>query len=154
MKTAVFSDSHGNAKPMIEAIRSYCPDNVIHLGDGKRDIEEIEREFPLLPICSVPGNCDYGSGDPDYRVINFGEHRVFITHGHRYGVKYSGFSPLLYAAECNDCDIAMFGHTHEPMCTDCDGILLLNPGSIGYGSSWAKLNTDGEEVSCELVTVD
>lgn len=156
MKIAVFSDSHGNAEPMLDAIRSYAPDQVIHLGDGRRDIECIEAEFPLLPVCSVSGNCDADYPEVGYKVISLGEHKAFLTHGHRYGVRFSGLSPLLYAAECNDCDIAMFGHTHEALYTDCGGILVINPGSVGKGhpKTWVKLEINGDDVSCETVTVE
>ena len=32
MKIAVFSDTHGLAQGMIDAVREYRPDQVIHLG--------------------------------------------------------------------------------------------------------------------------
>lgn len=155
MKTAVFSDSHGNAEAMLDAIRTYRPDMIVHLGDGRRDIEAIEREFPYIPVCSVSGNCDRDFPEERYKVIPIGSHKAFITHGHHYGVSYSELSPLLYSAECNDCNIVMFGHTHDALCVDCGGILVINPGSIGRGSpqSWAKLDSDDEGVRCEIVRV-
>ena len=61
MKIAVFSDTHGLAQGMIDAVREYRPDQVIHLGDGMRDAERLMREFPEIPVCTVPGNCDYDS---------------------------------------------------------------------------------------------
>lgn len=156
MKTAVFSDSHGNPDEMMRAIRAYHPDNIIHLGDGRHDLEAVSAEFPMLPVCSVSGNCDGDYPEDTYKVISLGSHKAFLTHGHRYGVRFSELSPLLYAAECNGCDIAMFGHTHEALHTDCGGITVINPGSIGKGSrkSWAKLETNGDLVSCEIVACD
>lgn len=157
MKTAVFSDSHGNAEAMLKVIRSYCPDQVIHLGDGRTDLAAIEREFPLLPVCSVSGNCDYDYPEIKSKEIRLGTHKAFLTHGHCYGVRFSGLSPLLYAAECSECDIAMYGHTHEAYKAECGGILVLNPGSIGKGAnrSWAKLETDENgNIFCEIVAVD
>ena len=70
MKIAVFSDTHGLAQGMIDAVREYRPDQVIHLGDGMRDAERLMREFPEIPVCTVPGNCDYDSYDPEYKVID------------------------------------------------------------------------------------
>lgn len=54
MKIAVFSDTHGLAQGMIDAVREYRPDQVIHLGDGMRDAERLMREFPEIPVCTVP----------------------------------------------------------------------------------------------------
>ena len=41
-----------------------------------------------------------------------------------------------------------FGHTHKPVVTEKDGVLVINPGSLSYPrqagrkSSYAVLNTD------------
>lgn len=34
---------------------------------------------------------------------------------------------LAYRAKDNGADIALFGHTHEPLCEYAYGVLLLNP---------------------------
>lgn len=153
MKTAVFSDSHGSSDEMLRAVRDFCPDTIIHLGDGRRDTEIITREFPDIPVYTVSGNCDGDYPEESYKIVSLDGHKAFITHGHRYGVRFSGLSALLYAAECCGCDIAMFGHTHEALCTDCGGIKVINPGSIGRGKpkSWVKLEINGDDISCETV---
>ena len=61
MKIAVFSDTHGSSRGMIKAVAEYEPDQIIHLGDGMRDTEALEAEFPMIPVCRVAGNCDYDS---------------------------------------------------------------------------------------------
>lgn len=153
MKIAVFSDSHGSTEEMRSVLRSYKPDLAIHLGDGRRDIEELGAEFPQIGICTVSGNCDGDWPETEKRVVKLGEHRAFLTHGHRYGVRFSGLEPLLYAAECSDCDIAMYGHTHTAYCDTVGGILVINPGSVGRGGSksWARLELDGDSVSCDII---
>lgn len=154
MKIAVFSDTHGSPQNMLAAIREYRPDQVIHLGDGMDDAALIEREFPMLPVCTVPGNCDHREDLPEYKVIRLGSLTAFITHGHRYGVRYGKLDTLLYAAECCGAQIAMFGHTHRAVFDQAEGVFYLNPGTAGRfaGSSWAKLELGGEgEISCEIV---
>ena len=139
---------------MLEAIREYRPDQVIHLGDGMDDTLAIEREFPMLPVCTVPGNCDHREDLPEYKVIRLGPLTAFLTHGHRYAVRYGRLDTLLYAAECSGAHIAMFGHTHRALWDNVEGMLVLNPGTAGYfqDSSWAKLEISSSgEVVCEIV---
>jgi len=154
MKIAVFSDTHGTTRRMLEAIREYGPDQVIHLGDGMDDTRAIEREFPVLPVCTVPGNCDHREDLPEYKVVRFGTLTAFLTHGHRYAVRFGRLDTLLYAAECSGAQIAMFGHTHRAVYDQIEGMLILNPGTAGYfqDSSWAKLEIgDNGEISCEIL---
>ena len=157
MKIAVFSDTHGSPRAMLEAVREYLPDHVIHLGDGAEDVAALEREFPLLPVSTVPGNCDEGGYDePAYKVIRLGTLTAFITHGHRYAVRYGKLDTLLYAAECCGAQIAMFGHTHRALFDQIGGIFVLNPGTAGRppAPSWAKLELGPTgEISCEIVKI-
>lgn len=157
MKIAVFSDSHGLSRHMLEAVRDYEPEQIIHLGDGERDTEVLSREFPHIPIAKVAGNCDRDSKEPEYRVIRLGTLKAFITHGHRYAVRYGSLDTLLYAADCNEAQLAMFGHTHRAGFECLGGIFVLNPGTVGQGGekSWAKLELgEGGEISCEIVKID
>ena len=156
MKIAVFSDTHGSSRGMINAVREYSPDQIIHLGDGMRDTEKLAQEFPHIPVCTVPGNCDYFSTDPEYKVVKLGPVKAFITHGHRYGVRYGKLDTLLYAAECNEAQIAMFGHTHRAGFEQMEGIFVLNPGTAGQGANktWAKLEIGPEgEISCKICDI-
>ena len=61
MDILVFSDSHGREGRIKEAIDRQIkkPDAIIFLGDGLRDIGNIEADG--IPILSVSGNCDIGS---------------------------------------------------------------------------------------------
>ena len=45
IRAAVFSDTHSSTALMLEAIRRYRPNVVIHLGDYERDAEKIRSEF-------------------------------------------------------------------------------------------------------------
>lgn len=44
-----------------------------------------------------------------------------------------GLYNLEYEARRENCQIALFGHTHEPYTNYSDGIYLFNPGSIKDG---------------------
>ena len=112
MNIAVFSDTHGNTAKMLQAVRSSRPDVLIHLGDYDRDTKVLRRDFPEIPLYSVCGNCDYGSGEPLWGVVSLGPVKAFLTHGHLYNVDWNVDS-LVYAAQEQDCQLALYGHTHR-----------------------------------------
>ena len=89
MRIAVFSDSHGVKEPMLAAIEEQKPDMVLHLGDYVRDAEAIAAYFPSLDLRYVRGNCDaYSRSDAEENLLfNADGVRIFMTHGHLYGVK-------------------------------------------------------------------
>ncbi len=64
-------------------------------------------------------------------LIHLGEkYRVLICHGHTYGVKQS-LLPAGLAAEEQNADLFLFGHTHKPLVDHHGRALFLNPGTIG-----------------------
>lgn len=133
LRILVMSDSHGkneNVKHAMEHVRQDFGDfqMLIHLGDvgDRHDIESLAS----VPCYIVRGNTDYDPKLLDVNIISAGTHRIFATHGHRYQVDF-GLSLLRYAALENDCNIAMFGHTHVPFLEENpDDVTILNPGSI------------------------
>ena len=48
------------------------------------------------------------------------------------------FVGIKRAAKENNCNIALFGHTHEKYYSYEDGLHLFNPGSIGSGYGGAS----------------
>lgn len=159
MRALILSDSHGNIESMKKAVQRTQPDQIIHLGDYWRDAEALQKEFPLLPICRVPGNCDafdFGAaGAPDERTITLDGHRIFLCHGHRYHVKSSLLS-FTYAAMEQNAELALFGHTHIPHLEQYEGITLLNPGSMQgpISHSFAVVETDNGKLSCVLLSLE
>ena len=153
MKICVFSDSHGDPDKMTEIIREEKPDQVFFLGDGESDIEEVRRTFPYLAVAAVRGNCDLFSELPADRSCTVGGVRCFLTHGHRYGVKYDPFCEGLRAAAVhNGARAAFFGHTHEAYLDERNGLLVMNPGSVrGYGASYGVLEIRDGEISPRII---
>ncbi|MBQ1372455.1 MAG: metallophosphoesterase [Oscillospiraceae bacterium] len=145
MKIIVFSDSHRHLEGMRTVIDAENPDYVFHLGDHDTDAEELMRDYPLLPIVPIRGNCDGWSDSPESSVLQLDGLRFFLCHGHRYGVKY-GFMQAVYAALEQNADVLLFGHTHEPYYEYMDApgqrtLYILNPGSCGcgYPPSYGKI---------------
>lgn len=129
IKVVIVSDSHGklnNVQKIMEKEGNI--DQVIHLGDLIGQDEKL-REICDCPVHIVRGNCDYTLDNPVMDVVEIGKNKIFITHGHNYGVNF-GIDRLCYAAKENECNIAMYGHTHVPDNSVYGGIIVVNPGSV------------------------
>ena len=134
MRILVLSDSHGNVEHMAQCVESAVPNTILHLGDCQRDAEALHRQFPSVPMQTVPGNCDWGAVDAPEVLTEYGGVRILMMHGHTRNVKASPMSAIFAAREMG-AQILLYGHTHRPL-VDYDGTLwVMNPGSIGRGSS-------------------
>lgn len=146
MKYLIASDLHGSAKYarlLREAYVREQADRLILLGDllyhGPRN--DLPEEYDpkkvtailnslSADILAVRGNCDAEVDQmvldfpmmADYALLSEGKHLVFITHGHLFHREQ--LPPL------HEGDVLLHGHTHVPVCEDCGGITVMNPGSI------------------------
>ena len=66
-------------------------------------------------------------------MISLEGHRIFVTHGHYYGVAWDTRELVELAKEKN-CEVAMYGHTHRPdvQIAGPGGVSVINPGSLQY----------------------
>ena len=157
-KILVFSDSHGYSNYMNKAIEmNDDADMMIHLGDGAYDLSHLFPEHPSTPLVFIEGNGEEGGWvriDRMHPPLKFGlaefeGKKIFMSHGHRYDVKY-GLSRLIAAGYEKGADIILFGHTHKPFnkyipegtYLDYIGetdrpLLVFNPGSIGMGPNYS-----------------
>jgi putative phosphoesterase len=132
----VLSDTHGNI-PALEAVlkwaagqeSGYTFNTAVFLGDGIQDLHRTTAAFSPEWI-KVKGNNDYAPSVPETDVFDFCGHRFFVCHGHRHSL-YNGYDKLSAAARGAGAGAALFGHTHVPFLENTDGLLLVNPGSIG-----------------------
>lgn len=164
LRILIMSDSHGrneNVELAIAQVREEIGEfqMLIHLGDVG-DARELES-LAGVPCYIVRGNTDYDAKLLNANVIEAGGHRIFATHGHLYQVDMR-LDLLRFAALENDCDIAMYGHTHVPYLEeDPDDITILNPGSISkprqadHRYTYMVMEIDDEdEVTYELRCVE
>ena len=164
LRILIMSDSHGrneNVELAIAQVREEIGEfqMLIHLGDVG-DAREIES-LAGVPCYIVRGNTDYDAKLLNTNVIEAGGHRIFATHGHLYQVDMR-LDLLRFAALENDCDIAMYGHTHVPYLEeDPDDVTILNPGSISkprqadHRYTYMVMEIDDEdEVTYELRYVE
>lgn len=125
-KIVVMSDTHGDRfyfnviAPVVES----C-DILIHLGDGNKDCMSFATQAQKVLI---RGNNDF-SGE-EQSILEVGNHKLFLTHGHRYDVD-AGSKKLSIEARRLGCDIALYGHTHmyEDV-THSSGVRTICPGAL------------------------
>lgn len=150
----VISDTHGKIERADEIYRRLKDiDVLVHLGDYKRDGQELARELGVDCFC-IRGNMD-GSVDREHEFLYVECGKILLTHGHRDHVK-RGVEDLIAACKEEDCKGAFFGHTHVPYLNEMDGITLLNPGSLslprsGGQGSYAIVTTDREGIHASIL---
>lgn len=143
MKIVVVSDTHGNNKEVIEKISEMeRPDLLFHLGDYIEDGIKICTALGIDTIM-VKGNGDQGNKIyNEDELIEISGMKIFLTHGHRYDVRY-GITNLYYKALELNVDMVLFGHTHVPINIEENGIIFMNPGSPSIPRTQSKAKTIG-----------
>ncbi|KGF03116.1 YfcE family phosphodiesterase [Anaerococcus lactolyticus] len=156
MKILITSDTHGSYGQISDLILSHGDfDLMLHAGDGVEDCKYIKYETGI-DYYVVKGNNDFLSNEPYNKIIEIGNHKILLTHGHKEHVDFS-LNELIEKAKTNSCDIAIFGHIHRYMEIKSSGLLILNPGSPflprdGVGS--AMIMTINEDINIEKVLLD
>lgn len=153
MKFLVFSDSHEYTSGMDYAIEKHKHINhIIHCGDMASDVLYLHHVYGSThSICGVCGNNDYSAPDPFHRVVFCGRQKIYVTHGHREHVKSSLYT-LKSKAMSSGCGICIFGHTHKQFFEEQDGLVILNPGSIGYfKQEYAVITVEAIQINVELM---
>lgn len=127
MKVLIVSDSHGMVSELgvVKKRHENEVDLFLHCGDS----ELSANEAVLDGYITVQGNCDYDDRYPTETIQEIAGKKIFLTHGHLYGVK-SSINNLLYKAKEVEADIACFGHSHFLGMEVVDGVLFINPGSL------------------------
>ena len=144
MKILVMSDSHRNTMAMGKIKDLEQPDLILHLGDHESDCDFIFYDIRNL---RVRGNCDHCSDEPDDRFLDLHPAKIWMTHGHLYGVK-SGIVQLRHAALDKGANIALFGHTHKAFFCDEGNLIIMNPGTPN--KSYGIITIDNNTYDVEL----
>jgi len=149
MKLIVFSDSHKAIEPMIRAVELEAPDAIVHLGDHFSDTGALKIRFPDIPLYAVRGNCDFAPSALGELTVTLSGVKLFMTHGHMYGVK-SSLDRLITKALYLEADVVLYGHTHIRRSDYFRGVRFINPGSIGSsGAPYGILTLSNGTVSYE-----
>lgn len=154
MNVGLISDTHGSDAALRRALHALPGmDAWIHLGDHASDSRVLETIG--VPVYAVRGNCDFDSRAETEQIVTLGGARLFLTHGHKYGVKQN-VAPVFYRAQELSCAAALFGHTHVPLVEAWGSILGVNPGSAalpqaGGKPSVAMLTIENGDVGAKII---
>ena len=159
MRYIILSDSHGELENIQQLLDKKIPvTGYLHAGDFAQDADYLRQET-ALPVYAVYGNSDYKrqAYKPDI-FLEFANHHIWLTHGHRYLNTNSDISLLLEQALLVGATIVIFGHTHLPFLQKKSGILFLNPGSIsrprnGSTKSFAVLDISQAEPQVDFYSI-
>jgi len=126
MKVVVFSDVHGN-RDILERIISFNPDAeyFISLGDSELPLSYLTD----LDIIAIKGNYPRDAGFAYESEMKLNGVKIFITHGHKYGV-HKGLKKILHKGFKGEYDLILYGHTHVARVDKADNLKLINPGSV------------------------
>ena len=131
MKIGIVSDSHGNTsvfEDMLAMPGAAEAEMWLHAGDFAPDADDLEI-MSGKRVVRVLGNCDfYVDGVHEETVVVVAGHRIFLTHGHLFNVRFDT-AMLREAAREAGADIAVYGHTHMAL-EEYGDVIVLNPGSI------------------------
>lgn len=128
IKIIVISDTHRDFDALYDIVNdNKHADMFIHLGDGEHEFDDVRNLFPEKAFLFVRGNNDW-SDSPICRTFTYGEHKFYLTHGHSFD-RHSVHSFIAATAKANNCDVALFGHTHIPFYEVMNDVHVFNPGS-------------------------
>jgi uncharacterized protein len=136
MKIGIISDTHDNLDAIEAAVNVFNErdvSTVIHAGDlispfTAKKFDELNGEF-----LAVFGNND-GEKDllkekfsiADFREVEYGGKKIAVYHGTVEAFVDSMVKSKKY-------DVVIRGHSHKPLASIEDGVLVINPGeACGY----------------------
>jgi putative phosphoesterase len=167
MRLLVISDTHGHIKTAVRAWREFGPwDQVVHLGDGLGDAVALAVEI-RADVLAVRGNNEgpAAAGSRDELFFQAQGAVLYATHGHLFRLNAWGgqsfetqLSALARWAREGGAEMALFGHTHQPMVRKVEGVWLVNPGAMSLGDprqTFAELMVEGPgKVSARIIEIE
>lgn len=124
MRIPVISDTHGLLRTGVVAALADVP-LILHAGDVGKDTVLDELHATGAPVHAIRGNVDRSgrvAALPETITVDIAGRRVHLVHD----VHDLSIDPVTDAV-----DIVISGHSHK-VCNDViDGVLYLNPGSVG-----------------------
>ena len=83
----ILSDSHGKREYLNALVNNQVLDYIFYLGDGTD--RDLSNNIYNPSFLFVKGNCDdYFSDYPISQTVHINNHKVLLTHGHEFKVKY------------------------------------------------------------------
>ncbi|MEM7801366.1 MAG: metallophosphoesterase family protein [Chloroflexota bacterium] len=127
-------------------------DLILHAGDvGKLWV--LDKLSHIAPVVAVHGNDETTEATeqlPYQQLISIAGRRILLWHSHfpdrkeemAFRAVDDKWNRILNRnverAKAADAHILIYGHTHVPMVTQREGVLILNSGAIAAGTFWAR----------------
>ncbi len=123
LRIGVIADTHGLLRPQALEVLRGC-DHLIHAGDigPPAILAELEQ---IAPLSAIRGNNDteqWAQNLPERLVLKFRRTSLYLLHD----LKQLDIDP-----RAEGMAAVISGHSHKPRLDERDGVLYLNPGSIG-----------------------
>ncbi len=147
LRVGLISDTHGLLRPEATAFLAGS-DHIVHAGDvGDPGI--LDALSAIAPVTLVRGNVDtepWARRLPETARVTLGGIVLYVLHD-------------LHALDVNprerDVRVVVSGHSHQPVVTERDGVLYVNPGSAGprrfrLPISAAELTIDGDATTARI----
>ncbi len=123
LQIAILSDTHGLLRPAVLA-ELEAVDHILHAGDlGSEAVLRTLQE--LAPLTAIRGNVDTEpplSALPATEMVQLGGLTFYLVHA----IADLDLDPVAAGV-----DIVVYGHSHQPAQERRNGVLYLNPGSVG-----------------------
>jgi putative phosphoesterase len=147
---AILSDTHSLLRP--ELLPLLAPaDHILHAGDvGDPAILDALRR--IAPVTAIRGNIDRSgpcAALPATEALELGGCLIYMLHN---------LADLDLHPRAAGISVVISGHTHSPRIHNLDGVLYLNPGSVGprrfhLPTTFAWLRFEQGLPTAELVTL-
>lgn len=151
MIIGLISDTHGLLREEVIQNLEGC-DLIIHAGDiGKYEV--IDRLRQIAPLELVLGNCDRNIEEKPIsaeKIVQIGDLKFYIIHD---------ISKLNIDLQQEKISFVVYGHSHKKNIYTENGIIYINPGSIGpkrfkLPTTMAKLYIDEELINKNFLKLD
>ncbi|MDY6947656.1 MAG: metallophosphoesterase family protein [Pseudomonadota bacterium] len=144
----IVSDTHGLLRA--EALKHLVDvQSIIHAGDiGAPNV--LEKLQTLAPVSAVRGNNDKGNWSeaiPESLLFEVRGHAIHVLHD---------LSQIDMSPAAAGVSVVISGHSHKPHVEERDGVLFVNPGSLGprrfrLPIALAKLYVTDTAVRAEII---
>jgi uncharacterized protein len=150
MLIGVISDTHGLLRPqLLPALAGV--EHILHAGDvgDPTILTELER---IAPVTAIRGNIDTSGPCASLRAteaIELAGCLIYMVHS---------IDDLDLHPRPAGIDVVLYGHSHEPLIEHEDGVLYLNPGSVGprrfnLPVTFALLRIEAGKPTAEIVPI-
>lgn len=153
LRIGIVSDTHDVVLAALhEALAGV--DEILHAGDIT-SAEALAEIGTIAPVTAVRGNMDERALADRLReeeILTRGGVRIALVHGHRVG--RASLDDLAKRYGGSGVDLVIWGHIHEAVSVEREGVRYFNPGTaggIGAPATCGILTVTGNDFTIEHI---